>query len=278
MEITAFISESLQEDLGDGDHTSLACISPSILGKVKLLIKEDCVIAGVELAEKILHHISPEIAFLPFKKDGDHVLKGEIAFTAEGKVLDLLKAERLLLNCMQRMSGIATVTAKMADAIKGTKAKVLDTRKTTPNFRFFEKWAVKIGGGENHRYGLYDMILVKDNHIDFAGGIRNAILAVGHYLQEKDKKLRVEVEARTIEDVKEIISAGGIHRIMLDNFSIEQTREAVKLIAGRYEVETSGNITYENIRQYAECGVDYISVGALTHSYKSVDLSLKAVK
>lgn len=280
MDFTLFINNAIKEDVGDGDHTSLACIPFSAKGKAQLIIKENCIIAGVEVAGKIFQQISPSIKFSVLINDGLNTKKGDIAFVAEGRVHDILKGERLVLNCMQRMSGIATKTKKMADALKGTKAKILDTRKTTPNFRAFEKSAVKIGGGENHRFGLYDMILIKDNHIDYAGGISNAILSAKKYLGDNPgiRKIKIEIEARNINEVKEIISIGGIHRIMLDNFSIEQTKEAVKIIGDRYEIESSGNISFENIRGYAECGVDYISVGGLTHSYKSIDMSLKAVK
>ncbi len=278
MDLSEFIKYALQEDIGDGDHSSLACIPESAIGKAQLIIKEDCIIAGIDLAEKIFHHISPQIKFSVFLNDGKNTKKGDIAFFVEGKTQDILKGERLVLNCMQRMSGIATNTRKMVNAVHGTKAKILDTRKTTPNFRVFEKKAVKIGGGENHRFGLYDMILIKDNHVDYAGGISRAILSSKKYLNDNNRNLKIEIEARNIEEVKEIVSLGGINRIMLDNFSIENTREAVKIISNKYEIETSGNITIENIRSYAECGVDYISVGGLTHSYKSIDLSLKAVK
>lgn len=278
MNLTQFITLALNEDIGEGDHTSLACISPAATGKAQLIIKEKGILAGVELAGKIFFHLSPRLKFSVLINDGSSVQKGDTAFIIEGSARDILKGERLVLNCMQRMSGIATVTEKMVHAIKGTKAKLLDTRKTTPNFRALEKWAVRLGGGENHRWGLYDMILIKDNHIDYAGGISSAISAAKKYLQEKNKKLKIEIEARDLREVNEILSAGGIDRIMLDNFSIEQTAEAVKIIGNKYETESSGNITHENIRAYAECGVDYISIGALTHSYKSLDMSLKAVK
>lgn len=278
MNLTPFITGALAEDVGEGDHTSMACIPFTAAGKAQLIIKEDCTIAGVELAEKIFHHISPELKFSVVIKDGTKVKKGDIAFFIEGSARDILVGERLVLNCMQRMSGIATITGKMADALKGTKTKLLDTRKTTPGFRALEKWAVKIGGGENHRSGLYDMILIKDNHIDYAGGIYNAISSARKYLSNKGRNLKIEIEARNINEVKEILSAGGIDRIMLDNFSLEQTREAIKIIGSNYETEASGNITYMNIRDHAECGVDFISMGALTHSYKSIDMSLKAVK
>lgn len=278
MNLTQFITLALDEDIGEGDHTSLACIPSTATGKAQLIIKENGILAGVELAGKIFNHISPQLEFSVLIKDGANVQKRDIAFFIEGSARDILKGERLVLNCMQRMSGIATITGKMVNAIKGTGTKLLDTRKTTPNFRALEKWAVRIGGGENHRSGLYDMILIKDNHVDYAGGISQAIIAAKKYLQEKDKKLKIEIEARNIDEVKKIIEIGGIDRIMLDNFSVEQTAEAVKIIGNSYETETSGNISFENIRAYAECGVDYISMGALTHSYKSLDMSLKAIK
>lgn len=275
-----FIAYALKEDVGSGDHTSLACIPAKAKGKARLMVKEDCILAGVELAEKIFHYISPDIKFTRLLEDGSKASKGDIAFTLYGSERDILKGERLVLNCMQRMSGIATVTNKMVQAISGTKAKLLDTRKTTPGFRALEKWAVKIGGGENHRFGLYDMILIKDNHVDYSGGIPNAILAAKKYLKEHPElgDLKIEVEARNLNELKQIFLTGGIHRILLDNFSIELTRQAVALIGERYQTESSGNITLENIGDYASCGVDYISVGGLTHSYKSIDLSLKAFK
>ncbi len=278
MDLKSFITHSLEEDIGNGDHTSLACIPANASGKAQLIVKENCILAGVELAKKIFLHIEPKIKITIILKDGSIAKKGSVAFFVEGKIQTILKAERLVLNCMQRMSGIATITNKMVEQLKGTKAKLLDTRKTTPNFRALEKCAVKIGGGENHRPGLYDMILIKDNHIDYAGGISNAVSTTKKYLKKKHKNLKIEIEARSINEVKEVISIGGIDRIMLDNFTISKTKEAVKLIGGMFEIETSGNINFENIRKYAECGVDYISVGALTHSYKSIDLSLKAMK
>lgn len=278
MELAKFITSALEEDIGDGDHTSLACIPASSIGKARLIVKENCVIAGVELAEKIFRHICPEMNFTSLLQDGNDARQGDVAFFVNGNGRHILAGERLVLNCMQRMSGIATVTRKMADQVKGTRAKLLDTRKTTPGFRAIEKWAVRIGGGFNHRQGLFDMILVKDNHVDYAGGIANAILSVQNYIRQTKKDLKVEIEARNLREVKEILKTGMVHRIMLDNFSVEQTREAVGIIGGKYEIETSGNITLERIREYAECGVDYISVGALTHSIKSIDLSLKAFK
>jgi nicotinate-nucleotide pyrophosphorylase (carboxylating) len=275
--IEDFIDLAFREDIGDGDHTSLAIIPDTEKGKAQLLVKQKGIIAGSEIAEKIFKRLDPDISTKFFIKDGTRVDVGDIVFTVEGKVLALLQAERLVLNIMQRMSGIATQTSIYVDELKGLKTKVLDTRKTTPGMRLLDKMAVKIGGGENHRIGLFDMILIKDNHIDFAGGIENAINRVKQYLKEKYKPLKIEVEARSIADIRTIMKIGGIHRIMLDNFSLDLTREAVKLIDGNYETESSGGITLENLRSYAECGVDYISVGALTHQIKSLDLSLKAI-
>jgi len=271
-----FIADSLKEDVGDGDHTSLACVPTSAKGKAKLLVKQDGIIAGVELAKTIVKKVDASLHITQFKKDGDKIKKGDIVFTVEGKAQSILKAERLVLNCMQRMSGIATYTSHLAQLCKGTKAKAIDTRKTTPGLRALEKWAVKIGGGDNHRFGLYDMILIKDNHVDYSGGIKNAIIAANDYLKKKNKKLKIEIEARNLEEVKQILSVGKVDRILLDNFSIPDLKKAIKLISEKYETEASGGITEENIRSYAQCGVDYISIGALTHSVKSLDLSLKA--
>lgn len=273
-----FIANALKEDIGDGDHTSLACVPESAISKAGLLVKDNGIIAGIELAEKIFHFIDGTIIFNPQLKDGDTVCPQDIAFTVEGNVHSILKSERLVLNCMQRMSGIATITNNMVSKLQGLKTKLLDTRKTTPGFRALEKWAVTIGGGENHRFGLHDMIMIKDNHIDFCGGIGRAIKSVKSYLQKTNKNLRIEVEARSIGDIEEIMNTGGIHRILLDNFSVERTHKAVAFVNSQYELESSGGITIETLRSYAECGVDYISVGALTHSYKSIDMSLKAVK
>jgi nicotinate-nucleotide pyrophosphorylase (carboxylating) len=273
-----FIESAIREDVGDGDHTSLAIIPENITGTAKLIVKDEGVLAGVEVARMIFNKFDPNVVFTVFIPDGSAVKYGDIAFTVEAKVLTILQCERLVLNIMQRLSGIATQTKIYAEKLKGLKTKVLDTRKTTPGMRMLDKWAVKLGGGENHRIGLYDMILIKDNHIDFAGGIENAINSVKEYLHKKNKNLRIEVEARSIDDVRKIMELGGIHRIMLDNFNLEKTREAVKLIGGQYETESSGGITLETLRDYAECGVDYISVGALTHQIKSLDLSLKAIK
>lgn len=275
--IEEFIDLAFREDIGDGDHTSLSIIPDTAKGKAQLLVKQEGIIAGNSIAERIFKKLDPDIAIKYFIADGSHVTPGDIVFIAEGKVLALLQAERLVLNIMQRMSGIATQTSRYVAELTGLKTKILDTRKTTPGMRLLDKMAVKIGGGENHRIGLFDMILIKDNHIDFAGGIENAIINVKRYLKEKNKTLKIEVEARSIDDIETIMKIGGINRIMLDNFSIELTRKAVDFINGKYETESSGGITLENLREYAECGVDYISVGALTHQIKSLDLSLKAI-
>lgn len=271
-----FVSEVLKEDVGDGDHTSLSTIPARHKGKMRLLVKEDGVIAGLEAALYFFKQAAPAVKITLLVKDGDRVKKGDIAFIAEGHTRSLLTLERPVLNILQRMSGIATRTALLQALCKGTKARVIDTRKTTPGFRFFEKWAVVIGGGANHRYGLHDMILIKDNHIDFAGGITKAIDAANFYLKKKKKKLAIEVETRSLEDVKKVLAHGGVQRIMLDNYSPAQTAKAVKLIGGRLEVESSGGINEQNISEYARCGVDFISIGALTHHVKSLDLSLKA--
>lgn len=272
-----FLNRVIQEDIGDGDHSSLSCIPENNTGKAQLLIKQSGILAGVEIALKIFHHIDPELKTEVLIKDGTRVKKGDIGFIVSGKVQSILKAERLVLNIMQRMSGIATMTNDYVQKVAGTKAKILDTRKTTPGFRYFEKLAVKIGGGENHRMGLYDMIMLKDNHIDFAGGIKQAINMANEYLTKTNRNLKIEIEARNLENIKEILATGGIQRIMLDNFTPQLTREAVLIIDGRYETESSGGITIDTIRSFAETGVDYISVGALTHQIKSLDLSLKAI-
>ena len=273
-----FISEILKEDVGDGDHTSLSTIPANHKGKMHLLVKEDGVIAGVEAARLIFKQIDPKLKLNLKVNDGDLVKKGDVAFIVEGNTRTLLTLERPVLNIMQRMSGIATKTKQLQDLCLNTKAKVIDTRKTTPGFRFFEKWAVVIGGGSNHRYGLFDMILIKDNHVDFAGGIIEAIDAANAYLKSKRKKLNIEIETRNIEDVKKVISYGGVKRIMLDNYTPAQTKAAVKLISGKFEIESSGGINEKNVASFAKCGVDFISIGALTHNVKSLDLSLKAVK
>ncbi|WP_242926209.1 carboxylating nicotinate-nucleotide diphosphorylase [Pontibacter vulgaris] len=274
--ISEFISRALAEDIGDGDHSSLASIPADAQNQARLLVKGDGILAGVELAGYIFKAVDPELQLDVLLQDGAQVKYGDVALTVKGKAQSILTAERLVLNCMQRMSGIATFTHQLNQLIAGTGAKLLDTRKTTPNFRIMEKWAVLIGGGVNHRFGLFDMIILKDNHVDYAGGIREAITATQRYLQEKGKDLKIEVETRTLDEVREALETGGIHRIMLDNMSPEIMREAVAMIAGRYETEASGGITDATIRAVAECGVDYISVGALTHSIKSMDLSLKA--
>ncbi len=273
-----FIENSIIEDIGDGDHTSLACIPENAKGKVKLLVKEDCIISGVEIAKKILQKFDKNLKIKIFIKDGSFVKKGDIIFTAEGSTQIILKAERLILNVMQRMSGISTLTNLYVQKIKNLNTKVLDTRKTTPNLRFIEKMAVKIGGGENHRMGLFDMIMIKDNHVDFAGGIKNAINLIKNYLKSINKNLKIEIEVRNLNELNEVLNFGGVDRIMLDNFSIKDTKIAVEKINKKYEVESSGGINLKTIRSYAECGVDFISVGALTHQIKSVDLSLKAIK
>jgi len=274
--IDQFIENAIREDVGDGDHTSLAIIPEAAKGKAQLIIKDEGILAGVAVAKKIFLKFDPSVKIDILISDGTHVKYGDIAFVVEGKVLTILQCERLVLNIMQRMSGVATLTSKYVNQLHGLKTKVLDTRKTTPGMRLLDKWAVKLGGGENHRIGLYDMILIKDNHIDFAGGIENAINAAKSYLKQKNKDLKIEVEARSIADVEKIIHMGGIQRILLDNFDVETTKNAVKLIDGKYETESSGGITLSTLRDYAKCGVDYISVGALTHQIQSLDMSLKA--
>jgi nicotinate-nucleotide pyrophosphorylase (carboxylating) len=277
MYIDELIEIAIKEDIGDGDHTSLACIPDNAIGKAHLLVKEDGVIAGIELAERIFKRIAPALTFSKFLNDGDLIKKGDIAFIIEGNRQSILQAERLVLNFMQRMSGIATSTAYYVSLVDGLNTKILDTRKTTPGLREIEKWAVKIGGGENHRIGLYDMIMIKDNHIDYAGGIEKAIITTVNYLKTNNKNLKIEIEARDLDELHQILKIGMIDRIMLDNFSFDDLRTAVELINGKYETEASGGITDKTIRNYAECGVDYISVGALTHQIKSLDLSLKAI-
>jgi len=272
-----FILKSLSEDLGDGDHSSLACIPAEKKGKAKLLIKENGVIAGIRVAEELFSTIDKDLKFDLILEDGTNVVPGDIAFYLSGYQQSILKSERLVLNIMQRMSGIATNTHEYVTQLNGLKTIILDTRKTTPGFRFLEKEAVRIGGGMNHRMGLFDMIMLKDNHIDYAGGIAKAIHKTREYLMKNKLNLKVEIEARSLEDVRTILSTGGVDRIMLDNFSIEETLMAVKEISGRYETESSGGINLLTIRAYAECGVDFISVGALTHHIKSLDMSLKAV-
>lgn len=271
------ITLAFAEDIGDGDHTTLCCIPSTEMGKSRLIIKESGVLAGVEMAQRIFKHFDPDMRMDIFICDGAEVKKGDIAFTVEGRVQSLLQTERLVLNVMQRMSGIATTTRRYVKALEGTKTRVLDTRKTTPGMRMLEKEAVRIGGGVNHRIGLFDMILLKDNHVDFAGGIEQAITRAQSYLKEKRKKLKIEIEVRNFKELDEVMKVGGVDRIMLDNFSPSDTREAVRRIGGRYETESSGGITFDTLRDYAECGVDYISVGALTHSIQSLDMSLKAM-
>jgi nicotinate-nucleotide pyrophosphorylase (carboxylating) len=272
-----FITNAFREDSGDGDHTSLACIPGNAKGKAVLLVKQNGVIAGINLAKKIFSHSDSQMVFNQLLNDGDIIKPGDKAFTVEGSVQAILKAERIVLNCMQRMSGIATHTKRLTDIIKGTGTRLLDTRKTTPGIRALEKYAVKVGGGENHRFGLYDMIMLKDNHIDYAGGISNAIDKVQEYLKKKDKNLKIEIEVRNFQELEEVLNKGGIDRIMLDNFAVEDLKKAVLKIDNRYETEASGGITEETIRSYAETGVNFISVGALTHHIKSLDLSLKAI-
>ena len=270
------IDLAFAEDIGDGDHTTLCCIPENAMGKSHLLIKEDGILAGVEVAKRVFAKFDPTMQVEVLINDGTPVKKGDIAMVVTAKVRSLLQTERLMLNIMQRMSGIATMTNKYVERLKGTKTHVLDTRKTTPGLRMLEKQAVKIGGGMNHRIGLFDMILLKDNHIDFCGGITNAITRCHEYLKEKGLDLKIEIEVRNFDELAEAMNCGGINRIMLDNFSVPDTKKAVDIIAGKYETESSGGITYDTIRDYAECGVDFISVGALTHSVKGLDMSFKA--
>jgi len=270
------IDLSFAEDIGDGDHTTLCCIPEDAMGKSHLLIKEDGILAGVEVAKKVFHRFDPTMKVEVPINDGAKVKKGDIAMIVTGKVRSLLQTERLMLNIMQRMSGIATMTNKYVERLKGTKTHVLDTRKTTPGMRMLEKQAVKIGGGVNHRIGLFDMILLKDNHVDFAGGISNAINRCHEYLKVKGLDLKIEIEVRNFDELRQVMECGGVDRIMLDNFSTADTKKAVDIIAGKYETESSGGITFDTIRDYAECGVDFISVGALTHSVKGLDMSFKA--
>ena len=270
------IDLAFAEDIGDGDHTTLCCIPETAMGKSHLLIKEDGILAGVEVAKRVFARFDPEMKVEVLIGDGAHVRKGDIAMVVSGKVRSLLQTERLMLNIMQRMSGIATMTNKYVERLKGTNTHVLDTRKTTPGLRMLEKQAVKIGGGMNHRIGLFDMILLKDNHIDFAGGIANAINRCHEYLRVKGLDLKIEIEVRNFDELRQAMECGGINRIMLDDFSVADTRKAVEMVAGRFETESSGGITFDTIRDYAECGVDFISVGALTHSVKGLDMSFKA--
>lgn len=270
------IDLSFSEDIGDGDHTTLCCIPDDAMGKSQLIIKEDGILAGIRIAKEVFHRFDASMQVQVLIEDGCHVKKGDVAMIVTGKVRSLLQTERLMLNIMQRMSGIATMTAKYVERLKGTNTRVLDTRKTTPGMRMLEKEAVKIGGGVNHRIGLFDMILLKDNHIDFAGGIANALDRCAEYQREKGLHLKVEIEVRSFDEIRQVLNHGGVDRIMLDNFSVEDTRKAVEMINHRYETESSGGITIDTLRDYAECGVDYISVGALTHSVAGLDMSFKA--
>jgi nicotinate-nucleotide pyrophosphorylase (carboxylating) len=275
--LNTFIDNALKEDIGDGDHTSLACIPSMNEGKAQLIIKEKGILAGVEVVRQVFHRFDPFMKTTVFLNDGAKVFPGDVAFTVEGRTISILQCERLALNIMQHMSGIATQTGLYVEKLAGTSTKLLDTRKTTPGMRLLDKDAVRIGGGSNHRIGLFDMILIKDNHIDFAGGLEKAIDAVDNYLQKRGKMLKIEIEARNLDDVERIVKHNKIHRIMFDNFDIETTRKAVEIVDRHYEIESSGNIHLNNIRDYALCGVDYISAGALTHQIKSLDMSLKAV-
>ncbi|MCP9200141.1 carboxylating nicotinate-nucleotide diphosphorylase [Gramella sp. GC03-9] len=276
-EIEIIIKNAIREDVGDGDHSSLACIPSEIKGKAKLLVKDRGVLAGIEFARRVFEYVDPDLKMNILMNDGDRIKKGDVAFYIEGTSQSILQAERLVLNAMQRMSAIATRTSEFVQKLEGTKTKILDTRKTTPGIRALEKWAVKIGGGENHRFALYDMIMLKDNHIDFAGGITKAIEKTKAYLKENDLDLKIIVEARDMEEIREILKSDGIYRILIDNFNYEETRKAVELIGGKCLTESSGGITLEKVREYAECGVDFVSSGALTHSVHNLDLSLKAV-
>ena len=274
--IDELIDLAFAEDIGDGDHTTLCCIPDTAMGKSRLLIKEPGILAGVEIARKIFHRFDPDLKMTVYIEDGTAVKPGDVAFVVEGRVQSLLQTERLMLNVMQRMSGIATMTHRYVKKLEGLHTRILDTRKTTPGMRMLETEAVKIGGGVNHRIGLFDMILLKDNHVDFAGGIENAISRCHDYLKAKGKDLKIEIEVRNLDELKEVMRVGGVDRIMLDNFSPELTKEAVKIVGGKYEIESSGGITFDTIRDYAESGVDFVSVGALTHSVKGLDMSFKA--
>ena len=274
--IDNLLNLAFAEDIGDGDHTTLSTIPAEAQGRQQLIIKETGILAGVEIAKMVFKKFDPSLKMTQFLKDGDSVKPGDIAFVVEGPVRSLLQTERIMLNIMQRMSGIATTTHKYQERLAGLKTKVLDTRKTTPGLRILEKEAVKIGGGVNHRIGLFDMILLKDNHVDFCGGIRQALDRCAAYQKEKGLSLKVEIEVRTFDEIRQVMEHGGADRIMLDNFSVADTRKAVEMIGGKFETESSGGITFETLRNYAECGVDYISVGALTHSVKGLDMSFKA--
>ena len=275
--IDELIDLAFAEDIGDGDATTLCCIPANEMGRSRLIVKDEGILAGVAMAKRVFQKFDPELKMTTYITDGSHVKPGDIAFVVEGRVQSLLQTERLMLNIMQRMSGIATTTHKYQKELEGLKTKVLDTRKTTPGMRMLEKQAVKIGGGCNHRIGLFDMILLKDNHVDFSGGIANAINRCHEYLKEKGLDLKIEIEVRNFEELKQAMDCGGIDRIMLDNFSVEDTKKAVEIVGGKYETESSGGITFDTLRDYAECGVDFISVGALTHSVKGLDMSFKAV-
>ena len=274
--IDRLIDLSFAEDIGDGDHTTLSCIPASAMGKSKLLIKESGILAGIEVAKEVFRRFDPELRVTVYMEDGTSVKPGDVPMVVEGKIQSLLQTERLMLNILQRMSGIATMTHRYVERLAGTHTRVLDTRKTTPGMRILEKMAVKIGGGENHRIGLFDMILLKDNHVDFAGGIGKAIQRAKDYCKEKGKSLKIEIEVRNLDELRQVLDIGGIDRIMFDNFTPELTKKAVEMVAGRYETESSGGITFDTLRDYAECGVDYISVGALTHSVRGLDMSFKA--
>ncbi|MEJ5264944.1 MAG: carboxylating nicotinate-nucleotide diphosphorylase [Bacteroidales bacterium] len=274
-QIEHFLDIAIAEDIGEGDHTSLATLDPEQQGRAILVAKQGGILAGIEIAKIVFHKINAHLRFHAFKKDGEEIFEGDTIFEVRGNAIAILMAERLALNIVQRLSGIATQTREYVKKIEGLPTKILDTRKTTPGMRLLDKYAVKVGGGTNHRIGLYDMILIKDNHIDFAGGIEIAIDRVHRYLQQKNLNLKIEIEARSLDDVQKILKKGGVHCILLDNFTPSQTREAVAMINGRFETESSGNITLQNVREYAECGVDYISIGALTHQIRSLDFSLK---
>lgn len=276
--VEELIELCIKEDIGDGDHTSLCCIPSNERGSMQLLCKQEGVIAGIEIAQMVLNRLDPEMEFTQLLEDGVRVKPGDVAFKVKGAMITLLQAERILLNIMQRMSGVATQTAHYVELVKGLHTRILDTRKTTPAMRVLDKMAVKIGGGDNHRMGLFDMILLKDNHIDFAGGVEQAVRGAKEYLAAKGKNIPIECEVRSLEDIDAVFRAGGVDRIMFDNFSPALTREAIAKVAGRCETESSGGITFDTLRSYAECGVDFISVGALTHQIKSLDMSLKAIK
>ncbi len=275
--IGTLINLAFKEDIADGDHSTLACIPADKIGKSQLIIKEEGILAGVEIGERVFHHFDPDLKVETFIKDGSKVVPGDIVLTVEGSIQSILQTERLVLNLMQRMSGIATKTAVYVSKLEGLHTRVLDTRKTTPGMRYLEKMAVKIGGGVNHRMGLFDMVMLKDNHVDFAGGITQAVKQTQAYLKEKGKELKIEVEVRNLKELQEVLEVGGVHRVMFDNFTPALTKEAVQIVNGKIETESSGGITLETLRDYAECGVNYISVGALTHSVMSLDMSLKAV-